>query len=161
MSSEIQTIDVDVPVEVAYAQWTQFESFPHFMKGVEQIRQLDDVTTEWTVEIAGVERTFTAKISEQTPNHRIAWKATEGLVHAGVVTFHALSDTTSRVTLQMDFEPEGFVETAGDVLGFPELQARGDLKRFKKFIENTGRPTGSWDGKVDRETEASEMRKTA
>lgn len=156
MSSEIQTIDVDVPIDAVYSQWTQFETFPHFMNGVENLRQVTDDVTEWTVKVAGVERTFLARITEQEPNKRIAWKAYEGLDHAGVVTFHHLDDEHTRVTLQMDFDPEGFVETAGDILGFTELQARGDLKRFKEFIENTGRPTGSWDGTIEQGPEGAD-----
>lgn len=155
MSTEIQTIDVNLPIDPVYAQWTQFESFPHFMKGVEKVRQITDDVTDWTVKVGGVERTFLARITEQTPDQRIAWHAYEGLEHSGVVTFHSISDDTTRVTLQMEFEPHGIVETAGDILGFTELQTRGDLKRFKAFIEETGVPTGTWDGTIEKGAHAA------
>jgi uncharacterized membrane protein len=148
MSQIIETIDVDVPVRVAYDQWTQFEEFPRFMEAVEKVEQLDDTTLRWTAEIAGVKKTWTAKITEQTPDQRIAWNSIEGAKNAGVVTFHRLDDRKTRVTLQLDVEPDGPVETAGDALGFVQRQAKGDLERFKAFIEKQGVATGAWRGEV-------------
>jgi uncharacterized membrane protein len=83
-----QSIDIDVPVRTAYNQWTQFEEFPSFMEGVESITQVDDTHLKWVAEIAGVRREWDAEITEQTPDQRIAWKATAGTTNAGVVTFH-------------------------------------------------------------------------
>lgn len=148
MSQIIESIDVDVPVRVAYDQWTQFEEFPRFMDAVEQVEQLDDTTLRWTAKIAGVKKTWTAKITEQSPDQRIAWTATEGAENAGVVTFHRLDDRKSRVTLQLDVEPEGVVESAGDALGFVQREAKGDLERFKKFVEERGMASGAWRGEV-------------
>jgi uncharacterized membrane protein len=148
MSQIIESIDVDVPVRVAYDQWTQFEEFPRFMEAVEKVEQLDDTTLRWTAEIAGVKKTWTAKITEQTPDQRIAWNSIEGAKNAGVVTFHRLDDRKTRVTLQLDVEPDGPVETAGDALGFVQRQAKGDLERFKAFIEKQGVATGAWRGEV-------------
>ena len=148
MSQIIESIDVDVPVRVAYDQWTQFESFPRFMEGVETVEQLDDTTLRWTAEIAGVKKSWTAKITEQTPDQRIAWTAIEGAQNAGVVTFHRLDDRKTRVTLQLDVEPEGPVESVGDALGFVQRQAKGDLERFKEFIQSQGVATGAWGGEV-------------
>ena len=151
MSTVTEYIDVDVPVRAAYNQWTQFEEFPQFMSGVTEIRQLDPTTTHWKTDIDGVKREFDAKITEQLPDERVAWTSIEGSQQAGVVTFHRLDDVRTRVTVQMDFEPEGVVETAGDKLGFLDRQVKGDLKRFKTFIEERGgAETGAWRGEVDR-----------
>ncbi len=151
MSQIIEAIDVDVPVRVAYDQWTQFEEFPRFMEAVEKVEQLDDTTLRWTANIAGVTKTWTAKITEQEPDQRIAWTSIEGAQNAGVVTFHRLDDQKTRVTLQLDVEPEGPVESAGDALGFVQRQAKGDLERFKKFIEQQGVASGAWRGEVQQD----------
>jgi len=151
MSTVTESVDVAVPVRSAYDQWTQFEEFPHFMEGVEEVRQLSDTMTHWKVDIAGVEREFDARITEQLPDERIAWTSTEGTRQAGVVTFHRLDKGHTRVTLQMDYEPQGLVENAGDRLGIVQRRTRGDLKRFKEFIEaRGGTETGAWRGQVDR-----------
>jgi uncharacterized membrane protein len=148
MSQIIESIDVEVPVRVAYDQWTQFEEFPRFMEAVEKVEQLDDTTLRWSAKIAGVTKTWTAKITEQDPDQRIAWNSIEGAQNAGVVTFHRLDDRKTRVTLQLDVEPEGPVESAGDALGFVQRQAKGDLERFKQFIEQQGVASGAWRGEV-------------
>ena len=148
MSKIVETIEVDVPVRVAYDQWTQFEEFPRFMEGVERVEQLDDTTLRWTAEVAGKPKTWTAEITEQTPDQRIAWTSTEGARNAGVVTFHRLDDRKTRVGLQLDVEPEGPVESVGDALGFVQRQAKGDLERFKEFVESRGVATGAWRGEV-------------
>ena len=151
MSQIIQTVDVDVPVRVAYDQWTQFEEFPRFMEAVEKVEQLDDTTLRWTAKIAGVTKSWTATITEQSPDQRIAWTATEGAENAGVVTFHRLDDRKTRVTLQLDVEPEGVVESAGDALGLVQRQTKGDLERFKEFVEGRGVATGAWRGEVKQD----------
>lgn len=144
-----ESIDVKVPVRTAYDQWTQFEEFPRFMEGVESITQVDDKHLRWKAEIAGVEREWDAEISEQKPDERIAWHATSGSANSGVVTFHRLDDETTRVMLQLEFDPEGIVEQAGDKLGFVKRRATGDLERFKGFIEERGVETGAWRGEVE------------
>ena len=150
MSTIEQSIEVNVPVRTAYNQWTQFEDFPKFMEGVEYVRQLDDTRLEWAAEIAGQRREWEAKITEQTPDQRIAWTSVGGSFHAGVVTFHRLSDDTTKVMLQMEFQPEGFIEKAGDALGIVKARAKGDLERFKAFIESRGKETGAWRGEVEQ-----------
>ena len=150
MSDITQTIDVDVPVTVAYNQWTQFESFPQFMDGVDEVVQKDDTLTHWKISIAGVKREFDAKITEQHPDERVAWKSVDGTEHAGVVTFHKLDASKTRVTLQIDTKPEGLAEKVGDAVGLTNANAKGDLKRFKEFIENSGHETGGWRGDVPR-----------
>jgi uncharacterized membrane protein len=153
VSTVTESVDVNVPIRTAYNQWTQFEEFPQFMSGVTEIRQLDDTTTHWKTSIDGVKREFDAKITEQLPDERVAWTSVEGSKQAGVVTFHRLDANTTRVTCQMDFEPEGVVEQAGDKLGFLDRQVKGDMKRFKEFIESRGGvETGGWRGEVDRPT---------
>ena len=151
MSTIEQSIDVAVPVRTAYDQWTQFEDFPQFMEGVEKITQLSDTRTHWVTEIAGVSREFDAEITEQEPDQRIAWTSVDEPKQAGVVTFHRIDDRTTRVMLQMDFEPEGLVEKAGDVLGIVKSRTKGDLERFKSFIEARGTETGAWRGEVEQD----------
>ncbi len=148
MSEVQESIEVAVPVRTAYNQWTQFETFPEFMGGVEKITQLSDTKTHWQISVAGVQREFDAEITEQTPDQRIAWRSVDGATHAGVVTFHRLDEGRSRVMLQLDTEPEGVVESAADKLGILKRQARGDLERFKSFIEKSGAESGSWRGEV-------------
>ena len=150
MNDITESLDVDVPVSTAYNQWTQFETFPQFMNGVEEIRQVDDNHTHWKISIAGVTREFDAEITEQIPDERVAWRSTQGTKHAGVVTFHKLSADKTRVTLQLDTEPDGLMEKAADKLGLTKHQAAGDLKRFKEFIESEGVPTGAWRSEVPR-----------
>ncbi|MFC9690898.1 SRPBCC family protein [Kribbella sp. NPDC056951] len=150
MSTITQSIDVEVPVTTAYNQWTQFESFPQFMEGVEEIRQLDATHNHWVVKVGGATREFDATVTEQHADERVAWRSDSGPQHAGVVTFHKLSDTTSRVTAQMDIDPEGFLEKVGDKLGVVEGRVKGDLQRFKEFIEERGGETGGWRGDVPR-----------
>jgi uncharacterized membrane protein len=150
MSQVIETIDVDVPVSIAYNQWTQFGSFPNFLSFVRSIEQIDDTLTHWKVRIAGVEREFDAEITEQLPDERVAWKSLGGDVqHAGVVTFHRLSDASSRVAVQLDWEAEGIVEKAGALLGIDSASVKSDLKKFKEFIEDRGAETGAWRGSVE------------
>ncbi len=153
MSTVTESVDVAVPVRTAYNQWTQFEEFPRFMEGVTEIRQLDDTTTHWKTEIGGVKREFDARITEQLPDERVAWTSTTGSKQAGVVTFHRLDESHTRVTAQIDFEPEGIAEQAGDKLGIVDRRIKGDMKRFKTFIEERGgAETGAWRGEVDRPT---------
>jgi len=148
MTQFTQSIDVNVPVRTAYNQWTQFEEFPQFMEGIEEIRQLDDRTLHWKAEIAGIDQEWTAVITEQLPDERIAWKSTSGATNAGVVTFHRLDENTTRVTLQMSYDPEGFIENVGVALGMVEGRMKGDMERFKEFIERHGTATGEWRGTV-------------
>jgi uncharacterized membrane protein len=150
MSEILEAIDVDVPVRTAYDQWTQFETFPSFMEGVKSVRQLDDRTLEWKADVAGREKTWTARITEQTPDQRIAWTATEGAHNAGVVTFHRLDEGRSRVTLQLDVDPEGPIENVGDALGVVKGRVKGDMERFKDFIEHRDTETGAWRGEIDQ-----------
>jgi uncharacterized membrane protein len=130
--------------------WTQFEEFPRFIEGVTAIRQLTPTMTHWSTDIAGVKRVFDAEITEQLPDERVAWRSTQGAQQAGVVTFHRLDESHTRVTVQMGFEPDGLVEQAGDKLGVVDRRVKGDLKRFKDFIEDRGGETTGWRGWKDR-----------
>ena len=144
------SVELDVPVSTAYNQWTQFEDFPKFMEGIAEVRQVDDTHLHWTADFAGQKREWDAEITEQTPDERIAWRATSGAGNAGVVTFHHLAQGKSKVMLQLEFDPEGFVEQVGDKLGIVRLRTEADLGRFKAFIESRGQETGAWRGEVDR-----------
>ena len=150
MASVQESIDVSVPVSTAYNQWTQFESFPQFMGGVESITQTTETSTHWVTSIGGVRREFDAEITEQHPDERVAWKSTDGKSHAGVVTFHKISDTTTRVMVQIDWEPQGVVEKVGAAVGVDDRQISADVKKFKEFIESRGTETGAWRGDVQR-----------
>ena len=151
MTKVEKSVEVAVPVDTAYNQWTQFEEFPRFMSGVQQVEQLDDRTLRWVAEIAGVRRQWIATVLEQVPNRKVAWAATEGATNAGAVTFETVGGATTKVTLSLDYEPEGVVEKVGDVLNIVERQAVGDLERFKSFIESRGTETGGWRGEVTDE----------
>ncbi|MEX1163129.1 MAG: SRPBCC family protein [Nitriliruptor sp.] len=151
MSTVEKTVEVDVPVRTAYDQWTQFETFPEFMEDVERIEQLDATSLRWHVKVLGAERTFDADITEQEPDQRIAWKARGETKHAGVVTFHRIADSKTRVALQMDVEPTDWVEKAGDALGVIDHNVQRDLDQFKSFVESRGTETGAWRGEVEQD----------
>ena len=138
MPSVTKSVDVDVPVHIAYNQWTQFESFPHFMGGVESITQTDDTHNHWVTKIGGVQREFDTKITEQHADERVAWTSVDGTDHAGVVTFHRLGESETRVTVQLDWNPDGLLEKAGALVGVDDHQVSADLKRFKEYIETQG-----------------------
>ena len=145
-----QSIEVNAPVRTVYNQWTQFEQFPEFMEGVESVTQLDDTHLRWIAEIAGKKREWKAEISEQRPDERVAWHAVEGKPNSGVVTFHRIDDSTTKIMVQMEWEPEGAVETAGAAVGADDARVRGDLERFKELIESQGRESGGWRGEVEQ-----------
>jgi uncharacterized membrane protein len=146
-----QSIDVDVPVRVAYDQWTQFEEFPKFMKGVESVTQLDDTRLHWVAEIAGKRKEWDATITQQEPDQRIAWTSTSGAENAGSVDFHRLDDRKTRVNLTMDIDPEGVIENVGEAVGVPDRMIAGDLDRFKELIESRSGASGAWRGTVQQD----------
>jgi uncharacterized membrane protein len=148
MSKIEKSIDVNVPVREAYNQWTQFETFPQFMEGVEAVTQQGDTHLHWIAEIAGKRQEWDAEITQQTPDQRIAWTSTTGDRNAGAVDFHRVDDACTRVTLTMDIEPSGAIEKVGTALGIPAGRVEGDLERFKKFIEERGEETGAWRGSI-------------
>lgn len=151
MATIEKSIEVDVPVRTAYNQWTQFEEFPTFMEGVERVQQLDDTHLHWVAEIGGQRREWDARITEQRPDTRIAWRAEGDTPNGGVVTFHRLDDDHSKVMLQLEFEPTDVVEQVGDKLGFVGRRVEGDLRRFKQYIEERGTETGAWRGTVEQQ----------
>ena len=150
MASIQESIDVQVPVSTAYNQWTQFEEFPRFMEGVKSVTQLDDTHLRWVAEAGGQEHEWTAEISEQRPDERVAWKAIQGHGNSGVVTFHRLGEAESRITVQMEHETEGMMEALGSALGADSRRVQGDLERFKDLIEGLGVESGAWRGEVEQ-----------
>jgi uncharacterized membrane protein len=148
MSTIEKSIDVHVPVRTAYNQWTQFEEFPRFMEGIESVRQLDDTHLHFVANIGGKKKEWDAEITEQTPDQRIAWREVAGAPNAGVVTFHRLAPEKTRIMLQLEYDPQGFVESAGDMIGIVSNRVSGDLTRFKSFVEARGAETGAWRGEV-------------
>ena len=144
------TIEIEVPVRIAYDQWTQFEDFPRFMEGIEEVRQVDETHLHWRARIAGVTREWDARITEQIPDQLVAWTSVDGTRNDGLVTFEALAAHRCQVGFRMDLEPDGLAETLGDASGLIQARARGDLRRFKSFVEHRNRTTGSWRGEVDR-----------
>ena len=152
MSSVASDIDIDLPVSTVYNQWTQFEDFPAFMSGVDEVVQLNDEMLHWKVTVGGVEREFDTTITEQLPDERIAWRSFDGPKHAGVVTFHRLDENKTRVRLNLEWEPEGFVEKAGAALNIDDAQVGSDLKEFRRLIESNGFATGAWRGTVENDS---------
>ncbi|MCU1522626.1 MAG: cyclase [Arthrobacter sp.] len=155
MASVLESIEVDVPVSTA--QWTQFETFPEFMKGVESVDQIDETSLQFRVEVAGVRREYFAQITEQTPDRKIAWVSTDKPRNAGTVTFEPLGADRTRLSVELEWEPEGFVENMGSAVGADNRQVTADLGRFKEFIESRGIETGEWrssvaQGEVDDDT---------
>jgi uncharacterized membrane protein len=147
MSRIQESLELEVPVSTAYNQWTQFEDFPHFMEGVESVKQLDDTRLHWIADLGGTRREWEAKIVDQTPDSHVAW---EGGPEdpSGEVRFSPLGADRCRITLLMDYEPQGMKEKAGDVVGIGKARVKGDLKRFKDFIEHRKVETGAWRGDV-------------
>lgn len=143
-----ESIEVDVPVSTAYNQWTQFESFPAFMDGIERVEQKDDTHLHWVAEVSGETREWNAEITEQHPDHRVAWRAIGQDGPNGVVTFHKLDDASTRVMVQMEYDPEGVKATVGSAIGLDSHRVKGDLEMFKDFIESRGEETGGWRGNV-------------
>ncbi len=152
MSTIERSIDVNVPVRTAYNQWTQFEDFPRFMEGIEDVRQIDETHLHFIANVGGKVKEWDAVITEQTPDQRIAWRETGGAPNAGVVTFHRLAPDKTRIMLQLEYDPEGFVETVGDMVGVVSTRVRGDLERFREFIEARGSETGAWRGEVRQDS---------
>src|SRR5882724_8804863 len=150
MATIEQSIEVNAPLRAVYNQWTQFEDFPKFMEGVKEVRQLDDKRLQWKAAIGSKEKEWIAEITEQRPDERIAWTSRGGAWNAGVVTFHRIDDSRTRVMLQVDYEPQGVVENVADALGVVKARIKGDLERFKEFIERRGRETGAWRGEIQQ-----------
>jgi uncharacterized membrane protein len=144
------SIDVNVPVRVAYNQWTQFEEFPKFMEGVESVTQIDDTHLRWVAEVGGKQQEWTAEIVQQIPDDRIEWRGTSGVEQHGIATFEPLGEEQTRVRVSFDYEPEGMVESLGSAIGQDERRVKGDLERFKEFVESRGAPTGAWRGTVQQ-----------
>jgi uncharacterized membrane protein len=145
-----RSVEVDVPLSTAYNQWTQFEEFPKFMDGVEEVRQLDATHLHWVVSVGGRRHEWEAEVTEQKPDERIAWRNVDGKDNAGVVTFHRVDDNTTRMMVQLDFMPEGILEKLGDAAGISDRRVAGDLERFKELVERQGSESGAWRGEVTR-----------
>ncbi|KUF18985.1 MULTISPECIES: SRPBCC family protein [Streptomyces] len=149
MSTVTESVDVEVPARTAYNQWTQFEEFPQFMEGVEEVVQLDERRNHWTTKIGGVRREFDTEIVDQLPDERIAWRTISGdIKQMGMVRFQALDAAHTRVEIVMDVEPGGMTEKAADTMGIIDRRVKGDMQRFKEFIENRSLETGSWRGRI-------------
>jgi len=155
MATIERSIDIEAPVRIVYNQWTQFEEFPRFMEGVQEVRQLDDRHLHWRAVVGGTEKVWDAEITEQIPDDRIAWRARSGAANAGVVTFHRISDGRTRIMLQLEYAPEGVIEKAADAIGVVSHRVEGDLLRFKEFIEQRGRETGGWRGEIPQERKSA------
>ncbi|MET1085780.1 MAG: SRPBCC family protein [Arthrobacter sp.] len=137
MSTKVEKrIVVDVPVNTAYNQWTQFEEFPHFMRGVESVTRLGDGRLKWVAHIAGVRREWEAKILEEIPGRRVAWAAIEGVTNSGAVDFKDAGDNKTELALTLEYRPAGVVERVGSLLHVVGRQAEHDLREFKAFIEH-------------------------
>jgi uncharacterized membrane protein len=143
-----ESITVDCPISTVYNQWTQFEEFPRFMEGVESVRQLDDTHLHWVAEVSGKQREWDAEIVEQRPEQVIAWRSLDGHYNSGRVLFERIDEATTKVTVEMEHEAEGMVETLGAAIGSDSRQVKKDLERFKELVETRGAETGAWRGEV-------------
>jgi uncharacterized membrane protein len=143
-----KSIEVHAPLQQVYNQWTQFEEFPKFMEGVEEVRQLNDQRLFWRARIWGKTEEWEAEIYEQVPDQRIAWRSVLGAPNAGAVSFASLGPAATSVTLSLSYQPVGAVEKIGEALGVVSARVEGDLKRFREFIEKRGRATGGWRGEI-------------
>ena len=142
------SIEVDVPVNTAYNQWTQFEDFPKFMNHVDEVRQIDETHLRWRARIAGKPTEWDAEITHQIPDRHIAWRSTSGPPNSGAVTFQRIDENRTRVTLRMSYQPTGVVEMIGDAFGAVKMETSGNLRRFAEFLEGRGHETGAWRGSV-------------
>ena len=143
-----KTIEVDVPLQTAYNQWTQFEEFPRFMEGIKEVQQLEDERLHWSAELGGEPKEWYARITRQVPDEVIAWESEGGTMNSGTVIFKPAEDGKTEIELHMDYEPEDFKEQVGGALGFVSRRVSGDLERFKEFIETRGVETGSCRGEI-------------
>jgi uncharacterized membrane protein len=143
-----KSIEVNAPVRTVYNQWTQFEDFPQFMEGIQEVRQIDDRHLHWKAEIGGRTKEWDAEIFEQVPDEKISWRSTTGAQNSGLVRFDKASDSKTKITLAISYEPEGAMEKMGDAMGLMSSRISGDLKRFQEFIEERGRATGGWRGEI-------------
>ena len=148
MASIEKAIEVDVPVRTAYNQWTQFEEFPRFMEGVKEVRQLDDKRLHWIAEVMGKEVEWNAEITQQIPDERITWRSTSGARNAGSIAFDPIAPDKTRLTLRMEYEPEGTAQNSASAIGLVSARVEGDLKRFKRFVQEMGHETGAWRGEI-------------
>ena len=148
MATIEKTIDVDVPVSVAYDQWTQFEEFPQFMSHIVEVRQIDDSRTRWVAEVGGERKEWEAEIVEQEPDRVIAWRSTGGTRNSGRVAFEP-TDSGTRISVEMEYEPEGMKESVGAAVGLDGSQVEGDLERFRDLVEGREVPTGAWRGRIE------------
>src|SRR4051812_23938152 len=145
-------IEVDVPQSTAYNQWTQFEEFPQFMDGVDEVHQLDDTRLHWVANVAGQRAEWDAKILEQHPDTQISWISEDGKKTRGTVTFEPVGDSRTRVRLSMSYQAEGIREAVGSAAGLDTRRIRGDLERFKQLIEERGTESGAWRGEISAGT---------
>ena len=143
-----EEIEIAVPVATAYNQWTQFEDFPRFMEGVDEVRQLDDTLLHWAATVAGKHAEWDAKILEQQPDRRIVWESIDGKHTRGTVSFEEVGAGRSRIRLHMSYTPEGVTEKVGSAIGLDNRRIRGDLQRFRELVEAEQVATGSWRGEI-------------
>jgi uncharacterized membrane protein len=144
-----QAIDIAVPIETCYNQWTQFEEWPQFMHRVTRVTQDDECTVSFATKIWGKTKEFKADIETQRPDERIKWSVESGITHTGVVTFHEIGPRLTRVELTFDVAPGSLIEKAARGMRHVKRAARADLHRFKAYIEMQELETGAWRGVIE------------
>lgn len=146
-----ESIDVGVPLSVAYNQWTQFQDFSRFTKGVESVEQSNETEMTWRGKVFKSHRSWKAKIQEQVPDKRIVWTS-EGPKGSsrGVVTFHPLAEDLTRVLVAIEYYPQGFFEKTANVWRAVGRRVRLDLKNYRRFTMLEGKETGAWRGRIER-----------
>jgi len=156
LKSIVEEIEVAVPVSTAYNQWTQFEEFPKFMEGVEDVRQIDDTLFHWATKVAGKHAEWDARIVEQQPDRRIVWESIDGTYTSGSVSFEPVGPERSRIHLQMRYRTDGVLEATGSGVGLDARRVRGDLQRFRELVEGHGFEAGAWRGEIHEGTATDE-----
>jgi uncharacterized membrane protein len=145
MGTTSHSIEVNAPVQLVYYQWIPFEEFPYFMEAVEEVRRESETRLFWRTRIGGIEKTWEAEITAQVPGEKIAWKSLDGTENAGVITFEKLAQDRTKINVVIDYEPEGILEKAGDILGIPSAGVDGDLLRFRDFIQEKREESAVYD----------------
>jgi Polyketide cyclase / dehydrase and lipid transport/Domain of unknown function (DUF2382) len=148
MAATTHSIEVNAPLRAVYNQWTQFEEFPLFMEGVEQVLQEGEKRLFWRAKIGGKVKEWEAEITNQVPDERVAWESVDGSPNSGTVIFQSINPDRTKVTATIEYEPEGLLEKTGDALGIPSGRVQADLERFRILMEDRGGETGGWRGEI-------------
>jgi uncharacterized membrane protein len=148
MATVEKITEINAPLSAVYNQWTQFETFPEFMEGIEEVKQLDDKTLHWKANVSGTIKEWDAEIIQQVPDSLIAWRSISGPEHNGTVSFRPRGPGRTEVMVRIELQPQSILESIAGALGIVDRRVEGDLERFKEFIQNRPAETGGWRGRI-------------